>query len=191
MSRLWLYLALLTAAPAGPAHAEPTAVEGRAVLLLTRALGYDRHLVKRVGERLTIGVLVDATAPQQERRAREIQSYLRTLESLSVRGVPVDCVVVPLEIDGLPLTERIQRLKLDVVLLVDPPGSWPLQQIFEATRSTETLSVSTDPNAVREGASLAAAPRGNRIQLFVNLRASRQEGASFSTELLQLAEVYR
>jgi len=51
--------------------------------------------------------------------------------------------------------------------------------------------VTTDPESVREGASLGAAPRGSRIQLFVNLASSRQEGASFSTDLLQLAEVYR
>ena len=186
--RLLLLLALLT--PAAPTLAEPSAAEARTVLLLTRALGYDRMLRRRAGDVVVVGVLEDARHPEQAARSRELREYLASRDGLTVRGLPLDCVPVPVD-PSRPLSAALSRLEVDVLLLVAPPDDWDLPAIFETTSASGILTMSTDPQVVRDGASLGAAAEGSRIRLIVNLSASRREGASFSTDLLQLAEVIR
>ena len=163
----------------GAAWAGPT--EERQVLAAVRALAYDRKLAERSGESIQIVVVHDFGATKES--AEQIAAVLTGLGALTIQGVPVRVEVL----DGGSFLYR--AVPADMVLLPAGLGAGAEPIIAEAL-SQKLLVAGFDLAYLPYGAAMAVVTNDDHLRLVVNLPASRAAGAAFSSQLLQLAELY-
>lgn len=163
----------------GSAWAAP--VEERQVLAAVRALAYDRKLAERSGPTIEVVVVHDFGATKES--ADQIAAVLTGLGAFTIQDVPVRVEVI----DGASFLER--AVPADMVLL--PPGlGEAAAPIFAEALSQHLLVAGFDLAYLPRGAAMVVVTNSDHLRLVVNLPASRTAGAAFSSQLLQLAELY-
>jgi hypothetical protein len=160
----------------------------RQALILTRALAYDNNLKARAGEAVVIGVLHRADQSASKGAAEAIFHAWRSLDSVRVQDLPMKVVLVPYNRNDLPGT--IANHGIDV-LYVCPGLESELATIKELSRRQHLLTIGAREELVQAGLSLGSFQTDGKSVIAVNLPASREEGAAFTSELLRLARVIK
>lgn len=158
-------------------------VSTRHVAILTRALAYDRDLKARAGDLVTIAVVYKPGSPDADR----VVSTFKEIERLTLQGLPVRVVSVPVSAD---LASKLRSEKASAAYLVDGLDD-SLDTVLGVSRQNKVVTMTTRESYVQRGASVAVVMAGGRSKLVVNLKASRAEGAKFSSDLLAVATVLR
>ncbi|MGA2133724.1 MAG: YfiR family protein [Bryobacteraceae bacterium] len=124
------------------------------------------------GTPLTVGVIGDA------RIVPDLQAALRNKV-----------------IDGRPIVVR--RLgpaddpKSCPILYLGPLNGKAAARILQATAHAPVLTIGDDPLFARQGGVIAFIRYGRRIRFEINRNAARQAGLQISSQLLQLADLWR
>jgi hypothetical protein len=179
--------AFLTAgAPAWGALPAPSGA--KSALTLARALAYDANLRDRAGSTVVLTVLFRADHGASEKEAREVAKVFKSLESVTIAGLPFRVTSVPF-VDAHALEASVVENGVDVVYLC-PGLEDDLPAIKSVSRKKKILTMAGNEEFARLGASLAVETT-DRPRIVVNLKESREEGALFATGLLRLAKVIR
>jgi hypothetical protein len=173
-----------------PAQALPElTVDHREIGLLIRALSYDDALRARAGAEVNVMVLVQGDEPTADRAARAMSEAFG--DSPFARRLGLKIVAAPARYSsGDQLAAALGAGGTDVVYIgrgLEPQ----LPEILEVTRGKKVLSLAGQREYIGKGASLGVFPVDGRPTIFVNLGASRREGAAFAMELLRVAKVTR
>jgi YfiR/HmsC-like len=155
----------------------------RSVLILARAMAYDRALVNRPGP-VRIGVVFDPLQPASQREAETILAVFAGMPEATISSRPLTAALVPVaelnaQIDGVTALYLCAGLETK------------LPELLATSRSQDTLTVTHHHAWVARGVSLGVRWTGDRGNLLVNLPASKAEGSALASELLVLAEVIR
>lgn len=157
----------------------------RSVLLLA-AVGQDTAFAKHHPAAITVVVTYAAENLASETCAKDMQQAFAGAGRKGIRGRKVRAVKVAY---GAGLKAELSSRDASV-LYVCPGLQSHLARILSMTRGQKVVSLASTRAQVRAGVSLGAFRRPNGKPGFVvNLRGSRAEGARFSLEFLQLAEV--
>ncbi len=171
------------------ARAQEISIDHRQVAMLVRALSYEQHLPARAGAVLQIAVLAKADVPASEQAGRAMTIAFQALGDTTVQGLPVRSSQVGYTTVAA-LAEQIERKGIDVLYLCTGLEA-ELPAILELTRKRQVLSIAGKEEYVSKGASLGVFVIDGGQTVFVNLEASRREGAAFASVMLRLARVLR
>jgi YfiR/HmsC-like len=166
-----------------------SSVTSRRAIALTRALSYDTSLVQRAGDEVVLLVLFKKRHPQSERTAEGAGKAFRQLQNLRIVGTPFRRLVAPF-VDIGELEQLVQKEGIDAFFLCDGLED-DLPAIKQVSRRRKVLTLGYSEAQVRAGVSLAVVAEGAKMVILVNWAQSRQEGATFGSDLLRLAKVIR
>jgi hypothetical protein len=161
----------------------------RQVLILVRALAYDGNLKARAGEELVIGVLAKPGHAASEQVAEGIHRAFHGLGAVKVQGLPIKAVKLTYT-NATALAAAIRSESLDAVY-VCPGLDGELGAITGVTRGQRVLSMASAEELIAKGAAVGVFMVDGKPTIFVNLPASRLEGADFGSDLLRLAKVVK
>ena len=161
----------------------------RQVIILTRALSYDRELPARAGKEIVVGVLSrPAHAPSEAMAASMLKSFKLVL---NIKVQELSLIAKPLAYPGpAALGAAITAQEIDVLYVcVGLEGELP--GIIEVSRNQRILTVGSREEQVVRGLALGVFAVDSKPIIVVNLPAARSQGADFAIELLRVAKVIK
>jgi hypothetical protein len=161
----------------------------RQVLILTRALAYDGNLKNRAGPELVIAVLGKAGNGPSEQAAESMTKAFKALGSVKVQGLPLKATHIGYS-GPTSLTNAIEAQGIDVLYLSSGLDA-ELPALLELAREKQVITMGGKEEYIGKGASLGVFTIDAKPTIYVNLTASKREGAAFGSDLLRLAKVIR
>jgi hypothetical protein len=161
----------------------------RQALILTRALSYDDNLKSRAGDAVVVAVLFKSGNPASEAMADATARAFKALEGVKVQNLPFKTIKYSYTGKDA-LNAAIGAQGIDA-LYVCAGLDTEAQSIREVARKDHVLTIGSREDLVEHGMSLGVFTLDSKPTITVNLAASREEGAAFSSELLRLAHVLR
>jgi hypothetical protein len=177
-------IALLLAWITPISHAYSPRVE-QTVLVLLRALAYDRALARTEGDQVLFGVVFDPEDLASRQEADEIDGVLSGLVGTTLGGRAIGRPTL-IPIGQTPLAGRSA---LTAYVLCRGLAAEHLAEVSARAREDDVATLALVPEYVGTGASLGAEQRGARLRVVVDLPSAREEGLDLSLELLELARV--
>ena len=161
----------------------------RQVLILSRALSYDSELKARAGNDLQVGVLSKPGHAASEAMATAMLKAFRVILNVKVQGLTLGVralsYTTPAALAAAVIAQGIDVIYVCAGLDQDLPA------IVEVTRKRHIVSLASNEGQVTRGLALGVFAVEARPTIVVNLVAARNEGASFSSELLRVAKVIK
>ena len=155
-------------------------------VILARALAYDDNLHNRAGDSLLVAVLFK---PGSDGAADAIYRAFKGLEGVKVQGLPLHVVKLAYSSkDGLHGAVSGQGID---ALYVCSGLEGDQGAIRDESRRDHILTIASHEEQLITGLSLGVFMYEGKMTITVNLPASKEEGAAFSSELLRLARVIR
>lgn len=176
-------------APPPPPPLPPVDAEAvqRDVLVLVRALAYDRNLAQRFGGDLKVGVLHDREPLEGEPKV--VLGVLDALKSVKIGGLSLSAVAVRWT-DAAGLEGAVKDQEIDVLYIAmgldDAAAAAP-----EVSHASKRATMTRHRPYLDVGLALGIDEVNGKPRVAVNLPAAKAEGASFTAELLRIAEVVR
>jgi hypothetical protein len=162
--------------------------ESRQIPIFLKILAYDRNLNQRVGERLNIGIIYsDRTNPESGDNLSNVIEALGQNQSTEIKGLPVTFTVLRFSTPEA-FTQRLMEAGINIVYLTSGLRE-NLRDIVAVTRQLKVLSLAAEIVYLKSGVALGLHPIEGRLRIFINLKASREEGARFSANILKLCEI--
>jgi hypothetical protein len=175
--------------PAARGRQSRRSAEQQQVAMLLRALTYEERLTGRAGLDVHVGIVGRANDAPSDRSVMAMSLAFQALGNVYVQGLPVKNSPLVYQ-DPQAFAALLERRGIDVVY-VCPGLERELAQILEITRKRQVLSIGGKQDHVQQGASIGVFPVDGDLTMFVNLAATREEGASFAPAFLRLARVLR
>lgn len=157
----------------------------RQAVLMSKIVQFDRRFVEGPASEVVLAVVYQRgfrTSLLAQEALTEIVEAHPTLGRKVVR-------VVSIELDEDRQLEQALRDSGAGVVYVAPLRAVGVGHIVQATRQLGILSFTGVPSYVSDGVSVGISMRGERVEILINLRASRLEGARLSSELLKLSRL--
>jgi YfiR/HmsC-like len=175
--------------PAARGRQGRVSAEQRQVAMLLRALTYEERLTSRAGLDVHVGIVGREHDVPSDRSVMAMSLAFQALGNVYVQGLPVKTSPLAYQ-DARAFAALLERRGIDVVY-VCPGLERELAQILEITRKRQVLSIGGSQDHVHQGASIGVFPVEGDLTMFVNLAATREEGAAFAPAFLRLARVIR
>jgi hypothetical protein len=151
--------------------------------LILNVLSFDHNLAARAGDQVTIGILVQ----RHFRASRDAGEELRAALAGMPSTIPAVRVVV-LDAESAEVTDLLERHQVEV-LYVTPLRALPVEEVAQAARALQVRTFTGVAEYVRRGIAAGLGLRNRRPEVLINLPAARAEGASYSSQLLELARL--
>jgi YfiR/HmsC-like len=159
----------------------------RQAVILTRALSYDNNLKGRAGDTVVLAVVYKGGNAASESMADGVFHAFKPLEGVKIQDLPFKVVKVAFTGKDA-LRSAVSSQGIDALYtcvgLENELGS-----VRDLGRAQHVLTIGTRESDVTAGLSLGVFITDGKAMINVNLPASREEGAAFSSELLRLARV--
>jgi hypothetical protein len=155
--------------------------------ILLRALAYDTNLRARSGGIVNVAVLRKTGDSRSEAMAIAVTEAFKALESASVAGLPMKVATLSPG-DMKLLDQAIANEGIDTIYVCDGLES-EIPAIKTITRRRKVITMGSREQYLTQGLSLGVFALGGRNALELNLQASREEGAAFSTEIVGMARI--
>jgi hypothetical protein len=191
--RLWtVAVALRLGMPmlrAPAANADPATLRERHATILVKALSYDEKFVERADKEVVVAILYRAAEAGSADEAEAWRQSFDKLAALRFLGLPFRAVRRSL---GSPeqLAKGIAQEGIDALFVLGMSKE-ELDGIQKVARRQKVLTLASREEQVNAGLSLGVFVIDGKTSLVINLAASREEGAVFSSEILKLAKVIR
>lgn len=180
-----LVLFLLLPVPAR-AQTLPVPVETQLPLFL-KVLTFDRNLQQSAGDELVIAILFQPRFRGSLLVKEGLERAAVASEITTVGGVPFRLVAV--DLDGEEeLRSRIVQSEADV-LYIAPLRAVQIETITGISRDLRLVTLSGAPEYINGGVAVSIEVVRSSPRLVINLEAAEQQGADFSSRLLNLARV--
>ncbi len=181
-----LTLAALLVAVGRMASASADASDDRRALVMLRALAYDNHLDRRIGDEVRIVIVYPVGDDGAAEGQRWTQAFAN-VRKLKVAGRPVVVTAHKFETAKL-LARTLHDLRAAALVSCDGLGkAIAVPELAAVTRANSVLSFSTRESDVVKGLAVGIVPGTTRDEIVVNLDAAAAEGVKFDAGLLQLA----
>jgi hypothetical protein len=189
MALVTALLGLSLAVSSSVAPAEDAAGLKRRVFIMTRALTYDARLALKPSDDYMLVVVGKKGNAASEKMAEEATLAFKPLEAVKIAGRPFRVMAVPFAGVG-PLEALIDKEGVDALFICDGLAA-EIPTIKELSRRKKVLTLGVLIEQVQAGISLAVVLENGRLQVVVNLAESKEEGASFGSDLLRVARVVK
>jgi hypothetical protein len=171
------------------AIADPAMVREWSATVLVKALSYDEKLLDRGGQEMVVAVVYRAGGDGATAEAEDWYRAFAKLSAVRFRGLPFRAVKLPLG-NAERLRKAIRQEGVDALFVLGMPKD-DLVAIQKVARECKVSTLASREEQVAAGLSLGVFIIDGKNTLLVNLPASREEGAVFSSTMLKLAKVIR
>ena len=168
-----------------PAQEMPVPVDLQLNLLL-KIISFDRNLSSRNGDSLRVEVVYQEPFRNSLIVREQIESVFKKLSAPQVKGLPLALTMI--DIYREKLDEAVVSKKVDI-LYISPLRAYDINSISGLCRSLGIVSVTGVPEYCGQGLAVGISQNRDRPEILINIRAAREEGANFSSQLLKLARV--
>ena len=155
------------------------------IRLFLKVVSFDRQLASRMDAVLVVGVAYQSGNRESVRAKEDALRALRDAQGAA--GVP-RLRVVPIDLDKETLAGQLSGHGI-TVLYVAPLRAMDITVVADAARAAHVTTFTGTPRYLSDGLAVSVRYQGERPKLLINVDASRREGADFSAELLNLAQV--
>jgi hypothetical protein len=183
---LGLFLSVLRSQTA---IADPANVRERHATILVKTLSYDQKILNRAGKEVVVAVLYREGEDGAVDEAEAWRQAFGKPASLRFLDLPFRTLKLPLGTTE-HLRKAIAQEGIDALFVLGATKE-DLVGIQKVTRETKILTLASREEQVTAGLSLGVFVIDGKTTLIVNLTASREEGAVFSSEILKLAKVIK
>jgi hypothetical protein len=173
-----------TATSEEPALSVPPAKQA---MILLRALAYDMNLPARSGGVVNIAILRKNGNSKSEAMALAMTEAFKALESASVAGLPMRIATLS-QGDTKSLDQAIASQGIDTLYVCEGLES-EMPAIKAISRRRKVITLASTEQYLLQGLSLGVFAIAGRNVMELNLQASREEGAAFSTEMVGMARI--
>jgi hypothetical protein len=158
---------------------------GLQIPLFLKVVSFDRQLASRMNEELVVAVAYQGGNRESVRAMEDAVGAIR-----GARGVPgmPELRVESIDLDKTSLVVELARRQV-TILYVAPLRAVDIAIIADAARAARVTTFTGTPRYLSDGLAVSVRYQGERPKLLINVDAARLEGAEFSAELLQLAQV--
>jgi len=156
------------------------------VPLVLKATSFDRTFPTKLQKN---GVLRVGICYQFDHRpsVQEMEAVKGALEKPAA-GFKIEIVLLGF-VDDEKLEERKEWATLSAIYITTMRGL-DLQALLAQARKHQVMSIATNPNLVKKGASMSFELVGQRAKFVINRGSAIAEGCDFSSQLLKLATIY-
>lgn len=171
-----------------PAHAREEKLPApRYALFVGRLLAYDTNLKSRAGDRVDIAILYERGNVVATQKAEEMALAMKAIELTTIGDLPVKTCSIAVT-DEAALEQAVISRGIDafVVMAGLEEQTTFIKRVSEARK---VITVGNTSAEVHAGLSISIFLEDGKSRILVGLRASRKEGARFSSDLLRLSEV--
>ena len=161
----------------------------RQAVILARALSYDTELPARAGSEILIGTLTRPGHAASEAMGAGMEKAFVRMATIKVQGRALLTRRVSYA-GAAALADAVTRQGIDA-LYVCAGLDADLPAIIDLARKRKFLTLGSHHEQVVRGLSLGVFAVEGKPVIVLNLTAARNEGASFSPELLRVARVIR
>ncbi len=180
------FLALLLLVAAALADQLPVRIDLQ-YQLLTKIMSFDRNFKRRTTNEVVIGVLYQKSSPESRAVMAEWISVIHRSSAPSFEGLPPR--TVPIEwTDEKSLDAALDRESINI-LYVTPLSDTPIPAVTSICRARRITTVSGVRDYVTKGIALGFDLKADKVEILINLKSARAEGANFSSSLLRLVQV--
>jgi hypothetical protein len=158
------------------------------VALLIRVLSSDKNYDEEKKD-FVIAVLYEHRLPGSDSVQSLIMSLQDSVGTMLVDGIAVRFFPVVLDEAG-NWKDAVLRQEVEAVIITQVEKLY-IPSISEFCRSQNILSMTTEAEYVEEGVSVGIGSSEGKPVILVNLPVSINEGAKFSSRVLQIAKIFR
>ena len=155
--------------------------------LFSKVLPFDRNFRQRVDSVVTIGIIYQSKFRLSLDVKNEFVFAVNEASGVPIANLPVR--LVPMDIDNADHVKIIDRAKVSF-LYVAPIRAVDLSMITDISRARGILTLTGVEEYVKSGISVGIGTKGGRPQILINLAASKDEQADFSSQLLKLSKIF-
>lgn len=156
--------------------------------LFLKILTFDRELEKRSDKEIVIGIVYQG---KYNKSVMAMKEMAEVIESSSIKEIKeMSIQYVPINLDKQNLTAVAKGSGINL-LYITPLRAYELQDILKISRQNQWLTMSGVADYVEKGLSVGLTLKGKKPQILINIKASREEGANFNSQLLKLARIVR
>ena len=157
-------------------------------LLLFKTLTLDQNIAKGRTE-LRIGVVSSAGNKLSEADAQAMAAQIGKILHMRVKGLKV--VINHFAVSDLKsLTEQVKNNRSNVLYL-SPQIDGFLEQLCKFAAAQKILVLSGESSHARKCAAITVVMRDKKPKVLVNLKAAKDQGASFEESLLRISEIIK
>jgi hypothetical protein len=171
------------------ARAEQTAVPlDIQVKLFLASLAYEQRLTSTDHKPITIGCIYLSTSAQSKQHAEDFMEACENYKDKTIAGRRINALLFPYAgTDDLTSTCARQGIGILYIPLIPTDLC---REITRVTRTQKLLSFTSTVDLVADcGLSMAVGVENNKPRIYLNLSASRAEGADFSSKLLRVVTI--
>lgn len=154
--------------------------------LFLKILTFDRNLISRAGEELTIGIVFQGKFKKslnvKEKWITEMsQSPVQKVQNLPVRRVEID-------LDKTDLKKALREMPVDVLYFA-PLRGIELEAMADVATAFHICTLTGVAHYVDSGVAVGIGIKAQKPHIIINLPAAKAQGMDFSSKLLKLARV--
>jgi len=153
------------------------------VALFLKVLTFDRNLVVSPASEIVVGVVF-----QSGYRA-SVNAKNVAMAALQVTGNSRKIRAIAIDLDRETLVTALPRYRPSV-LYVAPLRAIEIGDLATTARNANITTVTGVPEYISLGLAVSVKLQGERPKLVINAEAAKAEGADFSAELLNLAQIW-
>jgi len=155
--------------------------------LFSKILTFDKNLEQRGRDSLRIAVIYQKLYRYSDNTRKAFYDAAEKLQLRQIKGFPVR--LLSKDLGGTAdLRKLLTEQKIDIIYIA-PLRATPVSEITKVSRELKVLSLSGVTDYMTKGVSVGLDIKGDRPDILINLNNSREEGADFSSRLLQLARI--
>jgi len=155
--------------------------------LFLKILTFDRNLNSRAGDEVVVGVVYQRKFKNSVNVRDEVMDVITKSPIKSIRDIPVRFVAIELE-EGSALGSVFSANEIDVIY-VTPLRGIGMDMITKWSRQLHLTTITGVEDYVEAGVAIGIGIKGDKPQIIINLRAAREEGVDFTSQLLKLARI--
>lgn len=156
--------------------------------LYCKALSFDRSADRRCENDLVIALLHQNRNKDSREALRDIEETVIKYDITTFKGSAIRLVRIDIEDTNWP--QIVRENHVDILYLL-PVRSFDVAALAQFAKEEQLLTLSADPENVRNGLSVGLELRNSKPKFVFNLSAFREEGSDFTAQLLDIAEVIR
>lgn len=179
------WIALMLLASGGRLEAEERPSPKLAMVLMLKALTYDRNFSSHGSGEFVVLLVHDRG---HLRAAEEVLTAVAELRGTRIQGRPLRFIKAEFK-DASALRALVQGEQVTAVVALPGLATHAVASLAEVARAQRLYTLTLEPSFAEKEFAVGVISKNGRLQLLINPSAARQVDASFEPTVLQLAKV--